>query len=360
MDEQSLRIILEGGGGPGGKALRAALKLPGLAYGEVMRLRRFAYRRGIKPSFAAAVPVLSVGNLTAGGTGKTPFTVLLAGICLDLGKRPAILLRGYRAEGGESDEAALYRRLVPDAIVEVGADRVQSSGKAVSAGAQVLLLDDGFQHLRLRRDLDIVLVDAASPWGGGTPIPGGLLREPRSALAQAGAVVVTRSDQVDAAALEGIKRQIAGLAPSAALFAAVHRPSRLADANGRSLRLEFLAGKKVIALCGIARPEAFAKTLASLGAEVAEVAAGGDHRAFPVSFLEKTVSRAKKLGALVVTTEKDSGRESFRIFADNTDSGGILVLGIEQAVDDRVGLERLVAETLDGDSGDSFRRFMDK
>jgi tetraacyldisaccharide 4'-kinase len=274
--------------------------------------------------------VISVGNLTAGGSGKTPMVALLANHFLAQGKTPGILLRGYRAAAGAaSDEAVLYQKLCPGARVEVGSDRAASARRAAAAGADVLLMDDGFQHLRLRRDLDIVLIDATSPWGGGNCIPGGLLREPVAALSGAGIVVVTRSDQVAPDALAALTARIRALAPAAGLFTARHAPSRLCDAGtGEVIPLERLRGQRVVLLSGIARPEAFAKTLVSLGAEVVAAFTGNDHQPFSPELLRAAFARAGAERASVVTTEKDAARG-----IPTSGAAPRWVLGVEQEVE---------------------------
>lgn len=332
MNEHELRRILEGGGGFPGAALRALLWLPGKLYGTVMAIRRACYERGILPSGSAPVPVIAIGNLTAGGSGKTPFTAMLAAGLLADGRRPGILLRGYRRSGdGLSDEAVLYESLCPGALVETGADRLASAERATSRGADVLLMDDGFQHLRLRRNLDIVLVDAASPWGGGNCFPGGLLREPKRALARAGIVVVTRTDQQPSAFAAALREEIARLAPDAEVFSARHAPARLRTLAGRDIDFAELRDRPVIALSGIARPESFHRTLADLGARLVDAVARRDHDHFDPGVLAGARSRAERLGAMIVTTEKDMTKQIFRDLADKE---SVWVLGIEQEVDD--------------------------
>ncbi len=328
--------MLEGGGGAGGAALRALLYAPGALYGAAMRARRALYGKGILPSFAADRPVLSVGNVTAGGSGKTPLVAFLANHFLRRGKTPGILLRGYRAaDNAEADEAALYKTLCPGALVEVGSDRVASAARAAKAGADVLLMDDGFQHLRLRRALDIVLIDAASPWGGGNCLPGGLLREPLSALARAQAVVLTRSDQIAPAARAAVAARIGEIAPAAALFTARHKPVRLRDMRtGESIPLERLYRQTVVLLSGIARPEAFARTLASLGAEVAGSFVGNDHRVFPETLVAQACAAAKAQDAVLVTTEKDGARG----IPPADPAVPLWVLGVEQEVEEEARL----------------------
>ncbi|MCL2001488.1 MAG: tetraacyldisaccharide 4'-kinase, partial [Planctomycetes bacterium] len=262
--------------------------------------------------FQTPLPSISIGNLVAGGSGKTPLSVMLTRELLALGQKPAILLRGYRQTGdGYSDEAELFRRLCPEALVEIGANRLESARRAARCGATILLLDDGFQHLRMRRDLDIVLIDATSPWGGGNCLPGGLLREPRNAIEKAGAIVITRSDQREAPFIEGLRAEISALAASVPIFSARHRPARLNQMDGTAIPLDELDGRDVVALSGIARPEAFEKTLADLGARVVDSVAGRDHHHFNSAFLKHALVSAAARNALVVTTEKDRAKQFF-------------------------------------------------
>ncbi|MCD8350187.1 MAG: tetraacyldisaccharide 4'-kinase [Planctomycetaceae bacterium] len=354
MDEHAIRTMLEGKGGPAGSALRAILYVPGKAYGLAMQARRGAYRRGVLQSRAAGVPVISIGNLTAGGSGKTPMTLLLAKTLADLGKTPGILLRGYRqSETGGSDEATLYTTLAPGIIVAVDPDRCAGAARAVAAGADVLLMDDGFQHLRLRRDLDIVLVDATAPWGGGNTIPGGLLREPKSTLRHAGMVVVTRSNQIPEADLNQLISDIRGvIGTGTPLLQAIHKPSRLYTLAGEHLSLDALRDKPVVVLAGIARPEAFEKTLVELGARIVRTYALPDHRDIPAELLRAALDEAEQAGAVVVTTEKDRAKAVFSVpdarTADknrwrDTDAGRVWIVGVDQCVDDQASFQKTVA-----------------
>ncbi len=352
MDEHAVRRILEGGGGPGGALVRTLLWPPGKLYGLAMRLRRAAYRRGVFASARAELPVVSIGNLTAGGTGKTPMTAWLARELDALGWKTAILMRGYRREDGVSDEAVLYQTLAPHALVVVNPDRRAGAHAAAAAGAGVILLDDGMQHLKLQRDMDIALIDATSPWGGGNTLPGGLLREPKTTLARAHAVVLTRSDQVPPERLAALRAEAGLLAPGTPIFTARHRPARLARMDGTALPLETLRGKTVVALSGVARPEAFLATLGQLGAVVVASVAGRDHAGFDREIVRAALKRAAEAGAAAIMTEKDRGRRFFSApepeTADKTIATGhngmeynaILTLGVEQDVD---GGDRLLA-----------------
>ena len=346
MNEHALRNILEGGGGAAGAAARAALWLPGKAYGLAMRARRAMYEHGLFHRHAAPVPVVSVGNITAGGSGKTPFVVMLADHLAAFGHTPAILLRGYRESAdGISDEAALYRRACPTALTYAHSNRTASARQAVRDGATILLMDDGFQHLRLRRDLDIVLIDATAPWGGGNTIPGGLLREPPAALANADALVVTRSDQAPRA-VPAIRERLAHFS-TAPVFTARHKPARLHTLSGETIPLSRLAGLPVAALAGIARPEAFCATLEQLGARIIARFATNDHGEIPPGLVAQAVETAKNAEGVVVTTEKDREKRFLRESTDNiVDSHSIWVLGIEQDMDEKNAFFSLVDKRL--------------
>jgi tetraacyldisaccharide 4'-kinase len=271
-----------------------------------MRLRRWAYRRGLLPAAAAEAPVICVGNLTAGGTGKTPMAAWVAARLLEAGRRPAILTRGYKPAGGRSDEAELLRRLCEAAVV-VGADRVAGARAAVAAGADALVMDDGFQHLRLRRDLDVVLIDATRPFGFGRCLPRGLLREPPAALRDAGAVVVTRSDAVSVEALARLRGRLSGLAPAAGVHAAVHEPAALLDDRGRQHPPDALAGRRAFAFCGLGNPEPFFALLGRLGVRLAGRRALDDHVAYTPAVLAALRQAAGACDAdVAITTQKDA------------------------------------------------------
>ncbi|MCA8925488.1 MAG: tetraacyldisaccharide 4'-kinase, partial [Planctomycetes bacterium] len=183
--------------GVGPALARALLAACAALYALVVRARNWAYARGLLRAHAAPLPVISVGNLTAGGTGKTPLVIALAQALLARGLRVAVLARGYGAarDGELNDELREIAERVPQALLVPGRDRVRSAERAALRGADVILLDDGFQHRRLRRDLDLVLVDCTDPWGPAGVLPRGLLREPRGGIRRADWVILTRAEQ---------------------------------------------------------------------------------------------------------------------------------------------------------------------
>ena len=307
MDERRALDILSGRRkGPAAAALRAGLLAASVPYAAAMVLRRWAYRRGVLPSRAADAPVLCVGNLTTGGTGKTPMVAWVTRRLARMGRAPAILTRGYKAAGGTSDEAELLKELTGAPVI-VNADRAAGAAQATAGGADVLVMDDGFQHLRLRRQLNIVLIDATNPFGYGHCLPRGLLREPPAVLADAHAVVITRCDMASAESLLALRRRLQTLAPGASLHAARHRPAAFIDEQGGRHDLTELAGRKVCAFCGIANPESFFRTLADLNVRVVRRTEFEDHAAYTPADIDRLCGGEHECVAeLMVTTRKDA------------------------------------------------------
>jgi len=275
-------------------------------YAYAMRLRRIAYERGWLPSFHPGIPVISVGNLTMGGTGKSPFVLLIAEYLEQKhGKRVAIVSRGYkrRTKGfvlvrdGKSilapveasgDEAQMFAQLAPRAIIIVDEGRVHGAREAKALGAEVIILDDGYQHLRLKRDLNILLRSGkVSP-----VIPFGRAREPGSAARAADVVVY--GDTTDAMDKNG--RLIAILRGV---------PSHLLSLEGTPVPLSVLKGKRILSLSSIAVPKRFYEMLRSLGAEVIACDLG-DHAEYSETLVQRVLEDAEKANAsIIVTTMKD-------------------------------------------------------
>jgi tetraacyldisaccharide 4'-kinase len=288
--------------------LRSGLLLASLFYGLAVRLRNVAYAGGWVRTVRVAVGVFSVGNLTAGGTGKTPFVEYLAGFLRERGYLVAVLSRGYGGDGGRNDEALLLEENLPDVPHLQGPDRAALAAVAVEElESEVLVLDDGFQHRRLARDLDIVLLDATCPWGFGHLLPRGLLREPPSSLRRAGAIVLTRCDQAAPAELEALRLRVARLAPGVPVAETVHEPLALVQGSGAGTSPEMLRGQPVAGLCGIGNPEAFRRTLVDLGARLVDFRVYPDHHRYTRQDVEELRDWARSLpgDAVVVTTQKD-------------------------------------------------------
>lgn len=276
------------------------------------------------------VPVISIGNLTTGGTGKTPATIALASHFKSRGITPCILTRGYRGSlkgpcrvepdmdaSQVGDEPLLMARALPQVAVIKCASRYDAGMFAlanVSPAPELFILDDGFQHRRLHADLDIVLIDAHEPFGNGKLLPMGRLREPASELKRAGVVLITRGD--DPAMLERARAAVREHNPVVPIFSSTHRLTGLIDQHGQRFGLEAAQGKVVYAFCGIARPQGFAHSLKAHGIEPARLRAFPDHHAFSNAELEGMDAEARNLGAAwIITTQKDIMRLGKRSMA---------------------------------------------
>ncbi len=285
--------------------LRSFLGAAAGGYSAIIRLRNFLYsKKWLKTHLANAI-VFSVGNITAGGTGKTPLVIWLCNkITQNYGC--AILTRGYKAQN-YGDEPAILADSCPDAKVIVNPDRVAAAAEAVNRfGAKVLIMDDGFQHRRLGRDLDIITIDSTSPFGYDKMLPAGLLREPIAALKRAGAAVITRCDQTEEAELSQIEKKLQSINPDMIIARAIHAPVCAKSIDSRQIRLEELRGKKVFAFCGIGNPEAFLNTIKRLGAELVGSKTYNDHHNYTANDIAQISQQAERLKTdLILTTEKD-------------------------------------------------------
>jgi tetraacyldisaccharide 4'-kinase len=287
---------------------RLGLRAASLPYGLAVRLRNTAFQRGWLASERVPVPVVSIGNLTAGGTGKTPCVEYVARFYRGLDRRVAILSRGYGGAGGRNDEALVLEENLPDVPHLQGADRVALARTAVEElESEVLLLDDGFQHRRLARDVDVVLIDATVPWGHGYLLPRGLLREPPSSLRRASVLVLTRCDQAPAEQRERLRQTLARIAPQVPVVETTHRPVELSNSESENAPLEFLREGPSAAFCGLGNPAAFRRSLLDLGARLEDFRVYPDHHAYSRADVEELRHWAGGLpaGAAIVTTQKD-------------------------------------------------------
>ncbi len=281
-------------------------------YGGVMRLRNFAFDRGLRRVYRLPVPVWSVGNLTVGGTGKTPLVAWLVEQLRAAGRRPGVLARGYRRPPGAllNDEGRMLAARFPDLPQEQDPDRVRGGERLVARGVDIVVLDDGFQHRRLHRDRDIVCVDAARPFANGWLLPAGDLREPPSGLRRAQIVVLTRAGALtpdELARSVARVRDVAG--PGAAVHAADHAPvALLSRPDDHELPLAMLRGLRVVLLSAIGQPRAFEATVGALGAIVVRHVVRRDHHAHTEAELASIAVDLVDRDLVLVTTEKDDAK----------------------------------------------------
>jgi tetraacyldisaccharide 4'-kinase len=296
-----------------------------LIYRGLIRFRSHQYKHELKNSARLSALVMSVGNITVGGTGKTPLVETLAEALQGEGHRVGILSRGYgRLSDGitvvsdgrkllvspqeAGDEPYLLARRLSGIPVVVGRDRIETGRKAIrDFGCDTLILDDGFQHFRIKRDLDIVTIDATNPWGNGRLLPAGPLREPLSGLKRADAIVLTRIDQVTD--LNNLKSQVRRWT-DAPILESVHKPLEwVAIRDNQTQTIESFRGKRVLAFAGIGNPESFQRTLDTMGVDVMEMLRFRDHHWHSQKDIAKIINKARQLGTVaIVTTEKDGIR----------------------------------------------------
>jgi tetraacyldisaccharide 4'-kinase len=287
---------------------RIGLSAASVPYGAAVRVRNRLYDAGWTQQHPAGVPVVSVGNLTLGGTGKTPCVEYLAGFYRDRDVRVAILSRGYGGAGQPNDEALVLENNLPDVPHLQGADRLALAATAVEElETELLILDDGFQHRRLARDLDVVLVDASQPFGHGRLFPRGLLREPVSSLRRADAVLVTRCDQVSEKDASQLTERIRRLAPDRPVVPTTHGPVAWLQHRQPDRPPGDLRGRAVAAFCGIGNPDAFRRTLGDLGVEPVAFRTFPDHHRYTRTDVDdlRSWARHQPPDATVVTTQKD-------------------------------------------------------
>lgn len=329
-------------------SLPGRLLLRGLSviYSAGIAGRRALYARNILPSRSLPVPVICFGNISAGGTGKTSTVVTVAAELAKAGRSPAILLRGYRRKASPSsvtvlargrkftfeetgDEAMmLYRMLEPLGVpVVVSSDRYAAGMEAAGTlGADILLMDDGLQHFAVKRDADIVLVNATAPFTADRILPAGNLREPPSGLSRARAVVITHCEQVQQETIDDLRAGIAAVAPSAAVIESMHTPETFIDpATSEKVDLNTLKGKKAVSLCGIGDPVSFENSLKDMKIKLEQIWRYPDHHAFSIKELAAAQQARGKLP--LITTYKDFTR--FPEGWQEALPGGVLIFSVK-------------------------------
>ena len=337
LEQRLLKVISKETQGKGAACLRGFLKSLSWIFSVIVQLRLLLFRHRIIRASTLGCQVISVGNVTVGGTGKTPIVETFARSLQQKGRKVAILSRGYKSRktplwerilkrgerpprivsDGErlllnsdmaGDEPYMLASNLPDVVVLVDKDRVKSGKYAIrNFGCDTLVLDDGFQYLKLQHRLDIVLVDYTNPFGYNRVLPRGLLREPMRNLKRAGFIFITKCPPEGAPEL---KAKLRGLNPHAEISECRHSSKYLENLYTREqIGLDFLQGRKVAAVSGIAVPESFEKGLRQLGAEIVYSAQYADHHRYTQQEIIETINHAAEAGAeVIVTTEKDAVR----------------------------------------------------
>jgi len=337
-----LEVIFDRRQGKRATVVRTLLYGMSKVFQGIVKARKFLYDVRILRDTTLGIQVIAVGNITAGGTGKTPVVEKFARELQDQGRKVAILSRGYRSKppplrrrlinkilfreeatpprvvsDGKSllldsetagDEPYMLASNLKDVVVLVDKDRVKSGRYAVQKfGCDILLLDDGFQYWKLRgRRKDIVLIDCQQPFGNEHMLPRGTLREPPPHLARASVIFLTKSDGNTAE----LRKRIAKYNPTAGIIECVHHPLYFEDVfTGERHGLDFLKGKRVASFSAIAQPESFEQSLVKLGAELVYTKSYADHHRFTQQEVLNAINRSKKRQAeMIITTQKDAVR----------------------------------------------------
>ncbi len=295
---------------------RAGLHTASVGYRFAVALRNGLFDLGLKHVHRSAVPVISIGNITTGGTGKTPLVALVCQLLLQTNQYPGIVSRGYRSvDDSANDEKLVLNILCQETPHEQNPDRVAAAksltsqpGSASGPRVNVIVMDDGFQHRRLHRDLNIVLIDATNPFGYGHLLPRGLLREPLSGLTRADVVIITRSDLASEPELARIEDALITAAPKLVdrILRVVFQPTSLRRRDGSVMQLSEAAATNVHLMAGIGNPEAFHTTAIRTGMHVTGTSWFPDHHHYSNADLDEVLNQAAASnGALVVTTLKD-------------------------------------------------------
>jgi tetraacyldisaccharide 4'-kinase len=339
LNQETYRKLISGESGCRCPFVGLGLSFAAQVYSLVIRLRNFLYDKSWLKAHSVDAQVLSVGNITVGGTGKTPLVVWLCKFLQRKDIECAILTRGYKTHTKEQgtrdekretkiDEPAILAESCPAAKVIVNPDRIAGAKEAITKfGAKVLIMDDGFQHRRLQRDLDIVTIDATCPFGYGRLLPAGLLREPITSLKRADAVVITRCDQILQAELSELEAKLQQINPNMVIARSIHAPICIKYSEHfvipakagihknnettdsclhRNNSIEQLKDKKIFAFCGIGNPQAFLGTIKNMGAGIVGSKIYDDHHHYSPDDLSDIYEQARGLKAeLILTTQKD-------------------------------------------------------
>ncbi|MDR2755816.1 MAG: tetraacyldisaccharide 4'-kinase [Planctomycetaceae bacterium] len=295
------------------KGLRAALvrgllNLLELPYFSVTSLRNFFYDAGIFSTHQLPIPIISVGNLTLGGTGKSPLVAWLGRFFLDHDIQPGIISRGYgQSSSGVNDEFLELAFRLPSIPHRLNRNRVVAARDFLdSFKVDLLILDDAFQHRRIARNLDIVLLDALEPFGYEHIFPRGMLRESITSLCRADVVFLSRADLADEAQRRKIRDRVLTISPNILWGEIVHKPQSLLSFAKTETDISAIHNKRILAFCGIGNPNAFRQTLESCGANVVELIPFPDHHQFRAEDINELEAMAKRKGIdFILCTMKD-------------------------------------------------------
>jgi tetraacyldisaccharide 4'-kinase len=364
MNQQNYKKIISGQSkGFTAGTLRLLLYITSFFYAAAIVLRNFFYDAGIFKIHRVNAVVISIGNITTGGTGKTPLVIWLCDFLRRQNISVAVLTRGYKTQNTgcriqntehrtQTDEPAVIAKSCQGAAVIINPDRLTGAREAIERfGAKVLILDDGFQHRRLFRNLDIVAIDATSPFGFGRMLPAGLLREPIGSLKRANAAIITRSDLTIGKEVGEIQNKLLKINPNLLIAKAMHEPAEIKYFEGMEESIDCLRGKRVFAFCGIGNPDSFFQMLKKIGAVVVGQQIYDDHCHYREDDISYLCQKAGQLNSeLVMTTQKDWARiKDLQQFIFNYSAVPFAYLRIEiKIIEGEDKLRRLIKEATAG------------
>ncbi len=336
-------------------------------YRLIWVIRKWLYSSGVFKTRKLPYPVICVGNLTTGGTGKTPAVIAITRIINNMGNNPpipplekggkggfrvAILSRGYKRKSkvpvllvsdgktilttpeAAGDEPYLMASSLKNVPVVVGADRYKSGiYSAEHTGANIFILDDGYQHLQLHRDINILLIDASNPYGNGHLLPKGILREPLNGISRADCVIVTRANEGEKSTIESLVRKHSHDAP---VFYASYKAADITDPDGKSYGVNAIKGKMVFIFSGIANPKSFRRSIENIGGKVVGEISYTDHYWYKSDDLRKIMKEASAVSAdAVVTTAKDAVRlQGIDLYDISENKMKLLILHVDMVIED--------------------------
>ena len=351
--EDYLKLISGESRGIVASCSRAGLHLLSYGYAFGVTIRNGLFNSGLKSIIAPEVPTVAVGNITTGGTGKTPVVAYLTNWFSERGFSPAILSRGYRSmESGENDEKLVLDRLCVGVSHLQNPDRVASAQLAVRDGAQVLILDDAYQHRRVGRDLNLCLIDATNPWGYGYLLPRGLLRESRRELSRADLIVLTRTDQISPADLDELISEIQREVQEVPLVLSKFTPTGFRTLRGETLTLEECRNQSSIAFCAIGNPDGFQRSLNLCDCASEQLVTFPDHHHYSAEdCVELAKTASDRNCSLLLTTLKDLVKLPADAFSGLTVAALDITLEIVDGEEALISRLEQIAETL-RESGD--------
>lgn len=302
MDQEKYRKIISGRTkGPAVSFARLVLRFAAAGYSLITAVRNRLFDCGIFKTNKAALPIISIGNITTGGTGKTPLVIWFAN---KIDKKCAVLTRGYKTGNRMTDEPELIKQSCPNAKVIINPDRTQGAKTAVENCSEICIIDDGFQHRRLYRDLDIVAIDATEPFGFGRILPAGLLREDIKGLKRADAIIITKTELVDKEKIVEIKEKIISFNLDAPIAETIYNIKNIRTKD-ENINIKDIKDKKILAFCGIGNPDAFFRTLEQTGCKIVKKEIFDDHHDYSHNDIEKIAKETRNIADMALTTQKD-------------------------------------------------------